>query len=205
VFDRDAPPTKRALAELAKKDVFEKVHLYAIWRTSSEADAEDLLADAVECVGDPDRKPWDPAKGSFFRHMRLVMDTLAIETARGGYARFEVVSSSLAADEKTADPGPQPDGALHEARDLAWLRRLGDSLLGKIAQRDPLATSVYRVACEGVETPREQAATIGCAVEEVYEALRRLRYWGARVLAEDRDAQEAKMKALRAEAKKKER
>jgi DNA-directed RNA polymerase specialized sigma24 family protein len=204
VFDRHSPLSKRALAEFVKKNVHEKLFRYAVWRTSSEADAEDLLADAIECVGDPDRKPWDPEKGSFFRHMRLVMDTLAIDRARSGHARFEVVNSSLAINEETMDPAPVPDKALHDARKLAWWRRLGDLLLEKVSARDPLAKSVFLAACEGAETPNEQAAKIGCTVAEVYEAQRRLKYHGACILAQDREAEAARMKALRASAKKRE-
>ena len=73
----------------------DKLRRYALWRTGSKADADDLLADAIECVGDPDRRPWDPTQITFFRHMRRVMDGLAIELARSGRARFEVISSTL--------------------------------------------------------------------------------------------------------------
>jgi hypothetical protein len=55
VFDRDAPSTKRAVAELFNKDVHERLFTYALWRTASDAGAKDLLADAIECVGDPSR------------------------------------------------------------------------------------------------------------------------------------------------------
>jgi DNA-directed RNA polymerase specialized sigma24 family protein len=204
VFDRDAPLTKRAIEELLKKDVHDSLFKYAVWRTSSEADAEDLLADAIECVGDPDRKPWDPSRGSFFRHMRLVMDTLAIELARKGRVRFEVVSSHLAHDERTIDPAPAADTALHEARKFAWLRRLGDMLMAKLTDKDPVAKGVFLAACEGVESPGAQASKVGCSVDEVYEAHRRLKYHGARILAQDREAEAARMKELRTEAKKKE-
>jgi len=203
VFDRNAASTVLAIAELSKKDLYDKLRKYALWRTSSTADADDLLADAIEWVCDPQRKPWDPAKGSFFRHMRLVMDTLAIEIARGGRARFEVVSSKLAFNEKTPDVATSADDALHDARTLAWLRRLGQRLLAKIGDKDPLATKVFIAACEGAEEPHEQAAKIGCSVEEVREAQRRLRYQGAGVKAQDQQEEAARMNALREEAKKK--
>jgi hypothetical protein len=73
VFDRNAPSTKRAVVELLKKDVHEQLLRYASWRTSSDAAAKDLLADAIE-------------------------------GARKGYGRLEVVDSRLAVDPTTADP-----------------------------------------------------------------------------------------------------
>jgi hypothetical protein len=136
VFDRNAAATVLAIAELSNKDLYDKLLKYALWRKSARADAEDLLADAIECVGDPQCKPWDPAKGSFFRHMRLVMDTMAIELARTGQGRFEVISSKLAFDKKTSDADPSPDDALDDARQLAWLRRLGNRLLAKLGDKD---------------------------------------------------------------------
>jgi hypothetical protein len=58
VFDRNAPSTKRAVTELLNKDVHERLFTYALWRMASDDAAKDLLADAIECVGDPRRKPW---------------------------------------------------------------------------------------------------------------------------------------------------
>jgi CheW-like domain len=57
VFDRNAPSTKGAIAEIHDKEVYDKLRKHAPWRTGSKADAKDLLADAIECVGDPDRRP----------------------------------------------------------------------------------------------------------------------------------------------------
>lgn len=202
VFDPDASSSKRAIAELHKKDVRDKIKKYATWRTSCAADADDLVADAMECVCDPDRKPWDDAKRTFFAHIRRVMDDLAIERARGGYARFEVVDSELAVDESTVDPAPRPDEALHDERKLAWMRRLGDLLLGRLGDRDPIATKVFRLACQGIEDPVEQAAAIPCRVDEVYEAQRRLKYRGGCIKAEDREAEATRVKAAREQAKK---
>ena len=204
MFDSNSPLTKRAIAELTKREIYQKLFNYALWRAQSDADAKDLLADAIECVGDPDRRPWDPTKCSFFQHMRRVMDVLAIERARRGHGRFEVVSSSLASDEQTTDPAPAADEALDEARKVARLRRLGDRLLSKLEGKDTLAHRVYVAACEGAETAREQAEKAGCSVAEVYEAHRRLVYHGAQILDQEREAEAARMKALREEAKKKE-
>ena len=202
VFDPEAPSSKLALAELHKKATRESLHKYAVWRTDSEADAEDLLADAIEWTCDPDRKPWDPAKGSFFRHMRLVMDRIAFNDARRGAGRFERADEGITFGEGTLDPHPLPDEALHEGRKLAWLRRMGSVLLERLQRKDPLAAKVFQVACEGVEDPQEQAERIGCPIEDVYEALRRMRYRGATIRTQDEQAEAERMKRARSEPKK---
>jgi DNA-directed RNA polymerase specialized sigma24 family protein len=191
----------RAIAELQKQAIRSHLVEYAGNRTNSEADAEDLLADAVECVCDPDCKPWDPAKASFTRHMRLVMDHVVIRRARGGYARFEQVDSPVV-DATAVDRNPPADQALHDQRELARQRRLGNLLMDKLEGRDPVAVKVFRAACEGIEDPAEQAAAIGCEASEVYEALRRLKYHGASIAAEDERAEALRMKQAREGARK---
>ena len=197
MFDRNAQSSKEAFAELENKELRVKILRYALWRTGSEAEADDLIADAIECVCDPERKPWDRAKISFFHHIRNVMDDLATQRGRRGPKRFEVASDEL--DSVAADPvaAPLPEQALHAKRALAWLRKLGDRVRAAIGERDPLAAKVFDAACEGHEDPAEQAAAIGCTVEEVYEAHRRLRYRGAKVKEEAEAEEEARMKALR--------
>jgi DNA-directed RNA polymerase specialized sigma24 family protein len=201
VFDPNAPSSKLALAELGDKALREKLLKYGVWRTDSEADAEDLLANAIECVCDPDRRPWDPAKGTFFRHMRAVMDRIAIHATRRGAGRFEVADEGITFGEGTVDRQPLADEALHQGRKLAWLRRMGTVLLERLDRKDPLAAKVFRAAFEGVEEPQEQAERIGCPIEDVYEALRRIRYRAAKIRAEDEQAQAERMKQARSAAK----
>jgi DNA-directed RNA polymerase specialized sigma24 family protein len=204
VFDPDAPSSKLALAELRNEAVRKNLHKYAVWRTESEADAEDLLADAIEWTCDPNRRPWDPSKGSFFRHMRLVMDRIAFNDARRGAGRFEVPDEGITFDQGTFDRQPLPDEAVHEGRKLAWLRRMGSVLLERLQRKDPLAAKVFQAACEGAEEPQEQAERIGCPIDDVYEALRRMRYHGARIRTEHDQADAERMKRARSEVKKKE-
>jgi hypothetical protein len=134
--------------------------------------------------------------------MRVVLDRIAIHGARRGAGRFEVADEGITFGEGTLDPRPLPDEAVHEARKLAWLRRMGNVLLEKLQRKDPLAAKVFQAACEGVDEPQEQAERIGCPIDDVYEALRRMRYRGGRIRTEDEQAEDERMKRVRSEGKK---
>jgi DNA-directed RNA polymerase specialized sigma24 family protein len=200
VFDKDAPSSQLVFAELAKPGVRAQLHRYATWRTGDEDEAKDLVANALVLVCDPAQsRTWDPAKGSFFRHMRRVLDVIAIATKRRGYGKYEITESALI--RKTGDPDAfpdpaddheLPDEALGAHRELAWLRGLGETLLRRLAGRDEPAIAVYHAACIH-EEPADQAKHLGVPVEEVYEAHRRLRYHGLIVKAEWHDAEAARM------------
>jgi DNA-directed RNA polymerase specialized sigma24 family protein len=205
LFDRNAPTSQLVFAELAKEGVRERLLRYAKWRTGDDDEAKDLVADALEVVCDPEKKkPWDPAKRSLFRHMRRVMDDLAIYDTRAGAGRFEINESGLIA--KTGDPEALPDQAddhdlpdeqVAAKRDLAWLRGLAEILLERLSGRgDDKAIAVYEAACIH-EEPAEQARHLGIPVEEVYEAHRRLRHHGLIVKAEWERAEAERMAALR--------
>jgi DNA-directed RNA polymerase specialized sigma24 family protein len=204
VFDKDAPSSQLVFAELAKEGVRTKLHRYATWRTGDEDEAKDLVANALVLVCDPDKdKTWDPSKRTFFRHMRRVLDDIAIEQNRTGAGKYEITESALTrktgnpdAFPDPADEHPVPDEALAAHAELAWLRGMGETLLRRLAGRDEPAIAVYEAACI-YEEPAEQARHLGIPVAEVYEAHRRLRYHGLIVKAEWHDAEAARMLELK--------
>jgi DNA-directed RNA polymerase specialized sigma24 family protein len=204
VFDKDAPTSKLVFAELAKDGVRSDLHRYATWRTGDEDEAKDLVANALVVVCDPAKgKTWDPSKRSFSRHMRRVLDDIAIEEKRTGAGKYEINETDLI--RKTGDPDafpdpaddehPLPDEALSDHRELAWLRGMGATLLQKLAGRDEPAIAVYHAACIH-EEPADQAAHLGVPVEEVYEAHRRLRYHGLIVKAEWQETEASRLTEL---------
>jgi DNA-directed RNA polymerase specialized sigma24 family protein len=203
VFDKDAPSSLRVFDELAKDSVRKQLHRYAVWRTGDDDDARDLVADALVLVCDPDeKKTWDPAKKSFFGHMRRVLDDLAIIRQRVGRGRFETRETDLirATRDPHAFPDPAgehdpPDAALGGHFERAWLRGLAERLLQRLRGRDERAVEVYDAACIDAE-PAEQARQLGIPVEEVYEAHRRLRYHGAIVKTDWERAEAARMSEL---------
>ncbi|MBV9950165.1 MAG: hypothetical protein JOZ69_25215 [Myxococcales bacterium] len=58
MFDRDAPSTKRVFEELEDDELRNGLYCFARWQTWSAADAEDLVAEALMRVCDPEDKPW---------------------------------------------------------------------------------------------------------------------------------------------------
>src|SRR6202008_4582000 len=87
---------------------------------------------------------------------------------------------------KKIDAEPLADEALGDHQELAWLRGLGQRVLDRIPAKDVRARQVFDAACAGAETPAEMAAAIPCPVQEVYDALRRLKQLASKILEEDR-------------------
>ena len=189
MIDREGEASKRAIAALEDEATRKHLLRYAAWRTHDETLAKDLLADAIARVLDPGGQPWTVTTVPFRRHMRMVMDDLVIARARLASSRLEVIESTLARpgddDDGLPDPAddhPLPDEQVHERRKTGWLRQLWGRLEKRLAGKDPLLVRVYGAACLGHETPEEQAKFLDVPVEDVYEALRRLRYQAAFVM-----------------------
>ncbi|MGH7269554.1 MAG: hypothetical protein ACREJ3_03910 [Polyangiaceae bacterium] len=196
MFDPLAASTKQALAELEDEGVRRTLLRVARGRCASDSDAEDLVANALVRICDPERDPWDPARGPFVRHMAYVMRDMAIDRARSWDARTIVTDSVLAHDEDIEDPASLADDALDAHRARARLHRLGVALRARLAD-DAHAVAVFDCACRGVEEPAAQADEIGCSVKDVYEARRRLKYHAAAILAEERDVEARSKKEAR--------
>jgi DNA-directed RNA polymerase specialized sigma24 family protein len=201
VFDRDAPSTKRVLEELKKPRGRPRLFRLAWWRTHSKHDADDLVQQTLECVCDPERRPWDPARKTFLIHISDVMRDILYEQGRSARAMHEVVDSTLARDDATVDGAPLADEALDAHRELARLQEMREQLLADLGDRHPIATKALRLAMTGVVTPAEQAGRIPCAVEDLYEAYRVLKYHGALILAERQEAEARQMRERREKAK----
>jgi DNA-directed RNA polymerase specialized sigma24 family protein len=201
VLDFSAPPSKRVVEALEEPRTRTLLHKFAVWLTHSEADAEDLVSDAIHVMCDPqDGRPWDPARGTLLAHARVVMVDLAKARRRRAATRREVPGDLLALAEEMPHAGPAPDEALSDARLRGRLERLGGRLRESIGHL-PRAVQVFDLGCQGVEKPDEQAHAIGCDVREVYEANRQIARHAARVLADEQKEEAARMNALREKAK----
>jgi DNA-directed RNA polymerase specialized sigma24 family protein len=198
VYDPKAPSSLLALAEYRKVDNTRHLLRYATWWTRNEASAHDLLADAMERVLDPEDRPWDPARGSFRRHIRMLMGVAAIEEKRVGFGRYVVVDSEHEALERTIEPVPPPDVLLHRKQKLEWMREMWPALVARLKGTDTLPLQIYELACEGrQDEPEEFAEALGVPVAEVYEAMRRLRFHAAKVRAEWDKREKLRMAELR--------
>jgi len=198
VLDYDAPSSKAAIAAFGLGQTAK--NLLKLAACFSKADAEDLLSDAMVSVCDPDGgRPWDPERGSFLAHMRIVIRDLARRQRRSARARREIVDSVM--DETMAHPRPPADEALSDARGLERRRRLGGILRERIAH-NARTLQVFDRTCEGIEDAGELARLLGCTVADVYAANRQIARHAAQVLAEDEAAEVARMKDVRQAAKK---
>ncbi len=201
MYDPRAPSSLLAIAEYGKPKEASRLLRYAMWRTRSDAEAKDLVADALVRVCDPDDKPWDPSVRSFFRHMRRVMDDDAIEDNRTGFKKYEIVDTEHEAFDRVIQPIPGPDMALQAKRRLGWLREMWGTLLGRLRGKDRLPLRIYELACAGQhDEPEEFAQQLGVPVEAIYEAMRRLRYHGLIVRHEWEEKEKQRMAGLREQA-----
>jgi DNA-directed RNA polymerase specialized sigma24 family protein len=200
VLDKGAASSQRALAELENPSTRENLLRYAMWRTRDYDKAKDLLADAMVLVLDPDRKPWDNPKISFRRHMRGVMDDVGFDLSQKASERREINETDLIAETGDADAFPDPaddrpgpDEVLEERSTTQWLRGLWQRMVPLFRGTDEVCLRIYDAACKSQETPQEQADFLGVPVEEVYEALRRMKYRAAIVKAEWQEEEAERM------------
>jgi DNA-directed RNA polymerase specialized sigma24 family protein len=196
MYDPDAPSSKRTLVELEKPRVRPSLVQIALWSTRSEADAEDLVSDALILVLDPEESPWVPPR-TFLTHMTFVMRHLWDQRMRGARTWREVVDELLTSDNNTLSREPPADDELHRRRSLAVLRQLAAQLVAEIGPKHPIAKRYFELASQGIDQPEELATLIGSSVEEIHDASRTLRYHAQRIRNEWEAAENIRMKHVR--------
>jgi DNA-directed RNA polymerase specialized sigma24 family protein len=139
VYDPNAPSSQEVVALLKTQRVQRVLHKIAKWCTKSEADAEDLTADALACVIDSDDSPWIPAKGTFLTHMTFVMRHIWDQQMRSGRAKHEIAVEDVTRDKMTLSREPRADDELHRHRTLDVERKLAVQLLAEIGGEHPIA------------------------------------------------------------------
>ncbi len=118
----DPKPTMfvEARAAIEKAGVRARLKKLAFLRTHNDADAEDLVQQALARVFDPNGSPWDPkGKVSFFLHTGSVINSIASTGRVSARARREVLDEGLARNEETVDGAPLADAAL-EVHESGW-------------------------------------------------------------------------------------
>jgi hypothetical protein len=199
--DFEHPLSKRALEAFGSKGMEKMLLKYAI-KLTSEARGRDLLHQALLVVCDPDvenhGKPWDPGRGAFLAHMRIVIHHIAQRGWRSAAARREVLDDELAAEASASDPDHAPDETVDHQRQHEDDRRLGTILRGRLSG---LARDVFDRRClDDEETAADIARALDCTVEEVYRANEKIAYHARNVVAEEKEAEDQRMKERKARA-----
>jgi hypothetical protein len=203
MIDKDAPSTRRALEEVSKPGVRNKLITFAMWRLESEPDAEDLVQEALAKVCDPQDSPWDEGKGkSFVRHVGSIINGLASNERRSARARREMGEATLGHDIHAVDGSPLPDEALGMHRESARLLRLGTLLRSRIEEKgDQVALDMLDCARRGKVEIEEVEQETGHSPDEIRDAHRRLKYHARQILAEEDEAERKRMNEARENAK----
>ena len=133
--------------------------------------------------------------------MRMLMGLAAIEERRVGFGKYEIVDSESEAFERVIEPIPPPDVLLHRKQKLEWMREMWPAVVARLKDTDTLPILIYELACEGRhDEPEDFARELGVPVQEIYEALRRLRFHAGKARAEWEKREKLRMAGLRAEA-----
>jgi DNA-directed RNA polymerase specialized sigma24 family protein len=197
VIKDDAPSSRLVSAELSKGDVRKRLHAIALWHTRSNADAEDLVADAFVRVLDPEDRPWDPSKRGFLVHMSFVMQLCWAHQSRRLRFRNEVSDEGVAQESTSSDAAPVDD-EVDRTRTLEVRRELGERVFARL--EDPLTRKVFKLGAEEDLKPAVQAERLKCSVDAIHAAYKQITYHGRVVLEEWNESEKRRMKELRERA-----
>jgi DNA-directed RNA polymerase specialized sigma24 family protein len=200
MFDPKSPLGALVDAELRKDGVLLELRTMAMRMIPSrdKDEAKDLVAKSLLRVVEPNGDPWHPGGHTFLAHMHGVMRQLRYRQVRS-LGRERVVADGDVAQENTAGDEPRPDDDLGRRRSLEVSRMLGDRVLARLGD-DPRARQLFEFAMKEDLDPSEQAERLGCSVDEVRAAAKRLRYHGRLVLAEWNAGEERRMQSLQEQA-----
>jgi DNA-directed RNA polymerase specialized sigma24 family protein len=200
MIDFRSPSALAAVAALQNPRTYSVLVGFSGWFCRDPFDAKDLVAEAVLVVSDPEKgRPWDPSRGSFLQHLRIVITDLGRQQRRSACERLWVPTENV--EEIAFDPRPDPERAAARAEELDRLVRLAEELRRRLAQRSERTLAVFDLVCGGVERASDIAEHLGCPVEEVYDANEQIAYHAARINAEDLAEQEARIEIRRAKMK----
>src|ERR1700733_6700419 len=97
-MDLDSPSSKLVATELTKPRVNVRLRQVARWHTRNDAQADDLVADSLVRVLEPDDRPWDPSMRTFLTHMTQVIRQTWDQQTRSFYFRNVYADGGVAAD-----------------------------------------------------------------------------------------------------------
>jgi DNA-directed RNA polymerase specialized sigma24 family protein len=191
---------ERVRAELASKGARITLMRLAMRYVSNDTDAEDLVHQAIAKVLDPEGAPWVPEEKTFVRHVGSILNRIGANATQSARTRREVLAEVDDDDWDRRGSSPTLESALDGARASQTLREKGQRLLDLLDPRDEVGLRVFHAVRAGCESVDEQATWIGCTVEAVLAAHKRLKYRAQSVRDEWHAAEEQRMKQRRAQA-----
>jgi DNA-directed RNA polymerase specialized sigma24 family protein len=201
MYDPKSPASQRVIAKLEQPGTWWRLVQLAFWSTKDASRAEDLVADTLIRVMDPDDLPWIEKERPFLSHMSFSFRHVWNDQLRRHSAQ-EVPEDGLAVDDKTLSKEPPVDEELDRRRMLATFDELGEKLLAAAGEIDATTKACMELAMQGL-SPEEQAAKLGCDISKVYEAQHFRRRHAARLRDEWNASELERMRALRDRAKRK--
>jgi hypothetical protein len=151
-----------------------KIYKHAFSLTGSLADATDLSQEAMTRVIDPNGSPWEASEQpNLLLHVGSVMNSLAANRRRA-HRRHPGTNYDPEADTRV-DPEPMADERIARAEDLARLQRLMDQLLVRL-KGDDVALGKIDLLYDEIDDAGDQAARLGCTVNDIYLANDRIAY-----------------------------
>jgi hypothetical protein len=194
MVDVASPLALRVAAELRKEGVMRDLREIAMRLGGGhEADAKDLLANALARVIDPDGDPWSSGTHGFLAHMWVAMRRVRYRQRRRVRKGTEIFDGGVA-EERAANDAPRVDDEVDRMRSLAVLRTLGERVLARLGD-DALARQLYETALTEDLDPAEEAARFQRTVAEIRAAHERIRYRARLVLDEWNASEERRRKA----------
>ena len=190
-----AGSSARALAQLERRGMWKRLVRIAFWSARTRFGAEDLVAETVARVLDPEDLPWDGAV-PFHRFM-----TFQFRAVFKGWMRrmsaHEIPMPTEQLAEHAADAGPLPDERIDLRRTQKALFALGHRLLEELAESDPLARQCFDLYAAGMST-KDQAAALGCTEAQVQLLHAVIKRRAARIRDEHDLAERGRMSSLQA-------
>jgi DNA-directed RNA polymerase specialized sigma24 family protein len=215
VLDLGAPSSQRAIIELEKPMMRERLHWIALKRTESDAAADDLIEDTLVRVLDPDDLPWNHEQYTFVGHMKFAMRRTWADKLRQASVQREIPAGAVGYDEATGEgdgespdedkearpnADPRADDELDRMRAAARRDALLEEVVASLEPDYPLVRPLCELGGRGIDSPSEQARQLGCPVEAIYEAMATLKRHAQKALADWDRAERRRMMMARATA-----
>jgi hypothetical protein len=152
-------------------------HAYSL--TRNVADAKELAQEAITRAIDPSQAPWDPdTQPNLLLHLGSLMNS-AVANRRRGEQRHPFIRY-VAAKDMRVDTAPTAEERIVHEDDISRLERWMQELRGALAG-DDVALGKIDLVYRGIDDAASQAEALGCSLDDVYRANKRIAYHVSRI------------------------